>query len=291
MDKWYFKWWFIVILLVVGVFTFSWGVGFLFCVAGLILWAMSLSEAKKKKAELPDVVQQVKIQPVPLALSPKPAKKSMSVKRSIGDFRIKYKYDGKKLAIIEQLNPDFSKLQIYDEITFIPEPDNPHDPGAIKAMNNGSHIGYVYKGKDQDMIRDWLKKEEPIYSVITNIDNINKNIEYFIAYYKNPFESIDRYEQIKTKLTKTSKKFDEDYYRQDTCQVLERGETLTLDYDDETETFVAKNDLGDEAGELSKAISKKIMEKFDEYEPICLVEEMTEDDNGKYGADLLIYLK
>lgn len=294
MEKWYLNGWLILGLIIVSIFTFSSGLGFLLLVVALVLWGLKLAEKKKSHEE------QIKIEPPEkqnliktnnLKVIPVTPRKSMNVKRNIGDFRIKYEYENKSIAMVEMASPNYSKFEKFDEIKFEPDPTNQYDGKAIKILCNDIFLGYVYKGKEQDMIHDWIKKSQPIYAVVTSIDKENNNIKFYIAFYKNPFENIERFEKIKTKLIKISKKIDDDYSRQDVCQFLERGEQLELEYDDDTETFVAKTQDGEEAGELSKVISKKIMEKFDEHEPICLVEEPTEDDNGKCGADLLIYLK
>ena len=36
-------------------------------------------------------------------------------------------------------------------VELVPEPDNPHDPNAIKVIMNGQHIGYVPKEKTADI--------------------------------------------------------------------------------------------------------------------------------------------
>lgn len=305
MEKWYLNGWLIFGLIIVGIFTFSFGIGFLLIVGAVVLWALKIVDKKKshegqmklEPSEKQNLIKTNNSEVIPEAPKKtmitieKEPKKTMNVKRNIGDFRIKYEYENKSIAMVEMASPDYSKFGKFDEIKFELDPTNQHDDKAIKILCNDIFLGYVYKGKEQDMIHDWIKKSQPIYAVVTSIDKENNNIKFYIAFYKNPFENIERFEKIKTKLIKISKKIGDDYNRQDVCQFLERGEQLELEYDDDTETFVAKTEDGEEAGELSKAISKKIMEKFDEHEPICLVEEPIEDDNGKCGADLLIYLK
>ena len=218
-------------------------------------------------------------------------KKSMNVPSRIGECSIAYEFQDVDVAMVEHANPDYTKFDKFDKIEFVPEPKNEHDKKAIKVMCGELFLGYIYKGKVQDMINNWQKKEEPIFSAIKVINPKENIISLYVAFYRDPFKGIERYESLKTKLAKTSKKVDEYTNRQDAYTFLEHGDKLDLEFDDESETYVATNYVGDEVGEINKNISAKIKEREDMDEPICLVEETTEDDNGKCGANVLIYFK
>lgn len=202
-----------------------------------------------------------------------------------------YEYPNNDVAMVDFANPDYSKFDVYEEVKFVPEPDNNYDSNAIKIMANNEFIGYVYRGKKQDMIHDWMKNDEPIFGAIQEVDKLNKKIKYYIAFYRDPFEVAARHENLRTKLIKTSKKIDEYTNRQDACSLLDIGDVLDLDFNAETETYIALNDMGEEVGEINKKVSETIMEKEDEFEVVCLVEEVDEDDNGKYSVNVLVYFK
>lgn len=57
-------------------------------------------------------------------------------------------YELKKTEIIKRNITDsiFEYKLESDNVELIPEPDNPHDPRAIKVVINGQHIGYIKKG-------------------------------------------------------------------------------------------------------------------------------------------------
>lgn len=241
----------------------------------------------KKKEKMNQIEQLVKKEEQNVA----PKKTNMGLKRSIGELRIAYEYDNEKVAMVGEVMPDYSRFSRFDEIKFELDPDNEYDRKSVRIMCNDLLLGYVFKGKIQDMIHDWKKKGDTIFGAISSIDIKNNEIVYLIAFYKNPFDGIDRYEKIRTKLINTSKKVDDYYNRQDICSGLERGDKLDLEYNFDTETYFATIFANDEAGEISKSVSLKVREKEELDEPVCLVEESTEDDNGKIGVDVLIYFK
>lgn len=47
------------------------------------------------------------------------------------------------------------------------EPENPYDSGAVKAVYGGGLVGYLNKGKLQDMMRDKLNRGEDICAILT----------------------------------------------------------------------------------------------------------------------------
>jgi hypothetical protein len=206
-----------------------------------------------------------------------------------GDYKIAYHYKGEEIALPNIEN--CMSVKMASELSFENEPTNEYDKKAIRIIADGKFIGYVYKGKIQDMIHDFTKRKEPIYAILQSFDDINNKVSMFIAFYRNPFEIYSKCESIKTKLVKCSKKVDEYTNRQDNFCGVKRGDTITIEYNEEYETYVALDECGGELGEISKSISAKIKEREDMDEPICIVEETAEDDNGKYGANVLIYFK
>ena len=47
------------------------------------------------------------------------------------------------------------------------EPENPYDSGAVKAVYGGGLVGYLNRGKLQDMMRDKINRGEEICAILT----------------------------------------------------------------------------------------------------------------------------
>ena len=219
----------------------------------------------------------------------KPARPNATVPSSFGGYKIAYHYKDNGIAMPNMEN--CMAVKIGTELPLVPEPDNEYDNRAIKIMAGDQFLGYVYKGQIQDMIHDFTERNEVIYAAFQGVEDETEKPSMVIAFYQNPFEKYARYDSIKATLTKTSKKIDGFENRQDNFFAVERGNTLELEYDDETETYIVTNDMGNELGEISKSVSAKIQEREDTDEPICIVDEVTETDDGKYGAKVIIYFK
>ena len=204
---------------------------------------------------------------------------------------IAYKYENVDVAGACYQNLDFSKLHLCDYVDFELEPENQYDKNAVKIIANGVQIGYVHKNKLQGMVIDWLERADPIFSAISKIDDENKIIEIVMVFYKNPLNGIDKYEKITTSLIKTSKKDMNGDSRQENYDFQSEDDIVSLEYDDYEENYTVLDSCGNELGELSKSITKKLKEKEITHDFIGIIDEITESDNEKYGAKISIYFK
>ena len=54
-----------------------------------------------------------------------------------------------------------------DWVTLELEPENPHDADAVRlVLDNGRILGYLYKGKLQNMAGDFLRKHSPVVGIV-----------------------------------------------------------------------------------------------------------------------------
>lgn len=217
-------------------------------------------------------------------------KKTISAPEAVGEYRMKYHYRGEKIAM-PNIENCMEVVESTTRLSFESEPNNEHDSKAIKIVADGMFLGYVHRGRTQDMIHDFNRRNEPVYAILETVSEETGEAYMFIAFYRNPFEQYASCDKLTTKLIKTSKKISEWENRQDNYLGVERGDTLDLDYDYDTETYTVLDNVGSELGEISKSISAKIQEREDMDEPICIVDEVTIDDNDKYGAKVIIYFK
>lgn len=197
-----------------------------------------------------------------------------------GKYIIAYKYDRVNLAMVSPENGS-----IGDFLILVQEPDNEYDSKAVKVTTDGvTKLGYLFKGKLQDMANDWLKKDLPIEA---QIDSVSKKfVTIGIAFYKdiNSFRSID------ATLTKTSKKDEYENSRQDNLAFVSEYDILEMEYDYDTETYIVRSDTYDELGELSASVSRKLYEQEDDfdYKVICISNDL--DNNLKYKCKVKILM-
>lgn len=80
-------------------------------------------------------------------------------------------------------NMKYASSHIGNQINFTKEPSNKFDSHAVAIYLNDKKVGYVYKGKNQDMINDWLSKGNPIVAYISRCLD-DGTVFYEIGFYK-----------------------------------------------------------------------------------------------------------
>lgn len=208
---------------------------------------------------------------------------------------LKYFYENENVAGVQHRSLDFSKISI-SHIRFEFEPNNQYDHNAIRIYQGDIFLGYVHKDcRTNEMIHSYLNKQNwQIYAKINTIDEANQTLKYQIAFYKEvskiDHEIVFEKEAV---LTKTSKKAEEfTTSRQEALSYLSEGDTVSIEESYDSDNLLVLNADGDELGELSKKISETVSSYIESGDYICFgtVQEVTEDDNGKYGASIVIQI-
>ncbi|MBR1584754.1 MAG: hypothetical protein IJ662_04370 [Clostridia bacterium] len=92
---------------------------------------------------------------------------------------IKYHYDDVEVATRDRYADH--ALQPGDALTFRPEPENRYDPGAVEIYHGAEKVGYMYRGRLQDMCRDFIERGDKVAGVVVS-DDFGKTV-YKIAFY------------------------------------------------------------------------------------------------------------
>lgn len=101
----------------------------------------------------------------------------------------------------------------------------------------------------------------------------------------------EKWDSLSTSIIKTTE-IDEYENRQNNLENISEGDILSADYLDSEEIYMVSDECGNELGELSKAISAKILEKEESgFEILPVVDETTENDSGILGANITLYFK
>lgn len=160
---------------------------------------------------------------------------------------LKYKYED-NISLL----PDMAKTVSGhggEVITFLQEPENEYDQKAVAIYLDEIKIGYVYRGRIQDMINDWISKEEKFIGYINKIWVDENKVSYKIGFYR-PYQT---FENKTFSLIKTKKKVDEEFRREDFIFDINPGDGVTIDYDDELDSYVVHNKCYEEIGELGES--------------------------------------
>lgn len=205
----------------------------------------------------------------------------------IGDHTIKYKYDGVDVCIIKGSDPNLNEISVGDKVELIHEPENVYDNKAVMLKVNNIKIGYLYKGRLQDMFHD-LQNELLIYSCISNIEIENNKVQIFLGFYR---PLILEYGQAKN-YYKNSKIFkltgNKNVEMQGNLECCSDEESIEIEYDYEKEKYSAEILCGSigyfpvSANELLKDIEYS-------QDNQVYIESVEDNDNDKYDVTVIVF--
>ncbi len=193
------------------------------------------------------------------------------------DLRRKYHYNDVDICIIEDRHPDMhivSGLMRNCELLELKcEPENQYDHDAVAFYSNDMHIGYLYRGKLQDMANDFLRSGNCVIGYLSSVDEENMKATAKIGFY------CDKSQEIRCTLVGNSNEEMQDY-----ISFMRTGDGVTIGYDFDGKWLVS-SDVGEELGYLPSRLNDK-MDEIELYSAKVL--EVVEKDNGKYSIRITI---
>lgn len=182
---------------------------------------------------------------------------------------IAYRYQENNIATPDKYVKNFFSIRPGDPIVFKLEPDNQYDDNAIQLWSNNQMLGYVFRGKLQDMLHDFIKRCDPIYAMVFSVNPQNQKITYSVAFYRQPTPKFRGKPLATGRLTASAGE-----EAQENIVLCDVGDELNVDYDYEKERYEVSSDMG-YVGCLPK--------KLQEYADVATfaVEEVEESDSGK----------
>ena len=158
---------------------------------------------------------------------------------------------------------------------------------SVDISLNDNIIGNVSNKRIAQMIIDFINRNEKVLACFDSPNTLR------IAFYRRLLEQLKDCENIICKITNTSKK-DEitDTRRYECLEYMEENDLVKIEYNDDTEKYLLRNDGGDEIGELSKSDSKKVVRKEDDgFEPIGFITDQDYSESGIPTAKVKIFFK
>ena len=130
------------------------------------------------------------------------------------------------------------------------------------SMKEILHIGSMPDSKLKEMVFDYSERDGFfVKSFISQVDEVNKAIQIALGFYRAlSEEEIKAIPHVDATLIKTKKKDFMGYSRMDNLFGIQVGDTVSLDYEFETDTYWVSNDLASEIGEVNVNNSAKLQE-------------------------------
>ena len=259
----------------------------IFLVPGYLLLSKGRKELKVRKADVGTATQEQavtidKVETKPIVTKPRTEITPKVLPQTYNGSPLAYDYTDVNVCIIRDNKPDYKELKPYMPISFIPEPSNPYDPKAVIVKTDGTYIGYLYKGRMQDMVLDFLRRNDPIQSFISDVNESTDTVQFTIGFYKEKESTYDKLIRQGTphKTFKLTSNRNEDM--QDTLSLCSEGEEVDYEYNYEKEKYIAI--CGDEIGFFPKSANKYL-----EDEHPVFIEGIEEDEDFKYIVRVVVF--
>ena len=194
------------------------------------------------------------------------------------EWKAKYIYDD---VSIYRPDVSFKDLLVYDPVRLIPEPENAYDPRAISVKFQDTKIGYLNKGKLQDMVHDYIDRGDLVRAQIQKIEGDNVFLKIFFC--KKRSELLPPLESVDVKLSgNASKEYQSNI---EDCYV---GQEIDVDYNAEEDRFEVSYD-GMDIGNIPSSKYEFFKSLYDkDYEFSGEVIDITENASGKYSVEVSI---
>lgn len=95
-------------------------------------------------------------------------------------YYIAYHYEDVQIASRDRYTD--IQLEPGSRLKFVPEPDNQYDSAAVAIYKGPDKVGYMYRGRLQDMTHDFIERGDSVAGIVVS-DDFGKCI-YNIAFYK-----------------------------------------------------------------------------------------------------------
>ena len=191
--------------------------------------------------------------------------------------KIAYQYSKVDVVLADGVNLDGIFAQ---RVQF----DVSRSPVALAV--NGQYFGTIGNGKLSDMVSDWFRRGEPVFAVVSQIDDERYSATIDLYLYRDELKYLlRRYPEVKAyKLTGNRRG-----ELQDNISYCERGDECALDYNFDKEKYLVSAGASD-IGYLSAAAAKTV-EECGEDNVSVYVAAVSSDDEGTDEVSVYIFPK
>lgn len=203
--------------------------------------------------------------------------------KCIDNYYLAYEYE-EKIAFpkVDSITGNGGK-----KIVFKQEPDNEYDNKAVALYLDENKIGYLYRGRTQDMVNDWIKKNDYFWGYINKIDVEQSTATFKIGFYKD-LTSLEMKSFKLTKITKRAAEYESSRFENLEC--CSDGDVVLYETSYETDNYIITNEYGGELGELGTKAVEWIEENEGDIK-IVKINNIEETDSGSLKADIEFYYR
>ena len=245
----------------------------------------SIKPPEQSKTPVRPIPDRTVVQPEPAKAPPRPARTASFPLLQTDDNNLLWfrKYQYEREVALSGVTADTLASKRLHRIRFQCENDNPENPFAVAAYIDDVKIGYIHNGYVQDMINDWIKRDDLFGAFLSSVDPSQNKAVMQIAFYK----PADKINSKVFSLSKMSKKDSLGTPRSEFLYLCSAGDIVEIEEDVLEDCYVVSCD-GNEIGELGESFANWLGDNnIDEFGGI--IETLEENDDGKYKVTIKVY--
>ena len=213
-------------------------------------------------------------------------KRVMKLPELLHGFLESYRYTDVGIFVPEDSTFDLKGFEPGAILTLVQDPENPHDNHAVGLKLHNQLVGYLYRGKLQDMANDWIGKKMPLRAQLTACMRDKQRAEVTLVFY-----DLSQYKKYLAKYPNAKE------YRltgntneemQENIDMCSRGDECSIDYDIEKEKYLVSSglDIGYLPASAAKHIDADGKDAYDIY-----VSDIDFNDRGKNVISVYLFPK
>lgn len=213
-------------------------------------------------------------------------KRVMKLPELLHGFLESYRYTDVGIFVPEDSTFDLKGFEPGAILTLVQDPENPHDNHAVGLKLHNQLVGYLYRGKLQDMANDWIGKKMPLRAQLTACMRDKQRAEVTLVFY-----DLSQYKKYLAKYPNAKE------YRltgntneemQENIDMCSRGDECSIDYDIEKEKYLVSSglDIGYLPASAAKHIDADGEDAYDIY-----VSDIDFNDRGKNVISVYLFPK
>ena len=210
----------------------------------------------------------------------------MKLPELLHGFLESYRYTDVGIFVPEDSTFDLKGFEPGAILTLVQDPENPHDNHAVGLKLHNQLVGYLYRGKLQDMANDWIGKKMPLRAQLTACMRDKQRAEVTLVFY-----DLSQYKKYLAKYPNAKE------YRltgntneemQENIDMCSRGDECSIDYDIEKEKYLVSSglDIGYLPASAAKHIDADGEDAYDIY-----VSDIDFNDRGKNVISVYLFPK
>lgn len=213
-------------------------------------------------------------------------KRVMKLPELLHGFLESYRYTDVGIFVPEDSTFDLKGFEPGAILTLVQDPENPHDNHAVGLKLHNQLVGYLYRGKLQDMANDWIEKNLPLRAQLTACTRDRNRAEVTLVFYglRQYEKHLSKYPDAKQYRLIGTKKAE----FQENLSLCECGEYCTLDYDVDSGKYLVAADL--EIGYLPSSAAN-LIERDGEDAYDIFISDIFDNDNGTLAVRVYLFPK